>query len=248
MSAREAMGEHPYLRVKEDILAGIADGLYPPHSKLPSQRDLGVDHGVSHMTVRRAINELVRDGAIYTRAGSGLYVAEPKVDAEAGPLIGFTEDMARRGMRASSRLLECSMVSASTVLATTLRVVVGQPLVCVRRLRLAEDEPMALQTNYLPAALCPGLPAKDLEGGSLFEILKSDYGLRLVDAETAVSAELASEAEAGLLHLEPPASLLVTEQITYLDNDQPIEFVRSLYRGDRYRLRVERRKPSPRPR
>lgn len=241
------MTEHPYMKLKDDILSGIARGIYPPHAKLPSQRDLGHSYGVSHMTVRRAINELMREGAIYTRQGSGLFVAEPKLDAEAGPLVGFTEDMRQRGMKASSRMIEGRIVSASTMLATTLRVLIGQPLVFIRRLRLAEGEPMALQTNYLPAALCPGLLAANLENASLYDILRGEYGLQLSDAQTSAGAELASEDDARLLDLTPPAALLVTEQITYLDDDRPIEFARSLYRGDRYRLQVEGR-PSSRTR
>jgi GntR family transcriptional regulator len=234
-----------YLQVKEDIIANILNGNYKPYDRLPSQRALAEEYGLSHMTIRRAINELKREGFIHAQQGRGLFVAEPKQEAELGPLLGFTEDMALRGMKASSQVLEAKIVNASTILAHTLKVVVGTPLVHLKRLRLADNEPMAIQSTYLPHALCPGLLKHNLETRSLFSVLRDDYALHLADSENAVSAELASAEEAELLKLIPPAALLVTEQITYIDGGQPIEYVRSQYRGDRYRMRIGREKTSP---
>jgi GntR family transcriptional regulator len=239
------MSANTYLRVKEDIIADILNGTYKPHERLPSQRALAEEYGLSHMTVRRAINELKREGFVHAQQGRGLFVAEPKQEAELGPLFGFTEDMALRGMQASSRVLEAKMVNASTMLAHTLNVIVGAPLVYLKRLRLADNEPMAIQLAYLPHTLCPGLLDHDLETRSLFEVLRDTYALHLADSESAVGAELASAEEVELLKLTLPAALLVTEQITYIDSGQPIEYVRSQYRGDRYRLRTGREKASP---
>lgn len=234
------MSPNTYLQVKEDIIAAILNGTYRPHDRLPSQRALAEEYGLSHMTVRRAINELKHEGFIRAQQGRGLFVAESKQEAELGPLFGFTEDMALRGMTASSRVLAAKIVNASTMLAHTLKVVVDAPLIHLKRLRLADNEPMAIQSAYLPHGLCPGLLDHDLERRSLFEVLRDNYGLHLADSESAAGAELASEEEAELLKLTLPAALLVTEQITYIDSGQPVEYVRSLYRGDRYRLRTGR--------
>lgn len=232
------MNEKTYLQLKENLIAEIVRGTYKPHERLPSQRELGEEYSLSHMTVRRAINELIQEGVIYAKQGQGLYVAEPKVQAELGPLYSFTEDMRLRGMKASSRTLQARITTASTMLAHTLQVVVGAPLVHFHRLRLADGMPMALQTIYLPHALCPDLLEHDLEKGSLYEILRLHYGLHLESAESAAVADLASEEEAALLQLTTPAALLVTEQLTYLDSGVPIEFARSIYRADRYRLQI----------
>lgn len=227
-----------YAQLKEDIIASIARGDLAPGDQLPSQRELCEQYEMSHMTVRRAINELLGEGVIYAIPGKGSYVAEQKQVAEAGPLIGFTEDMARRGMTASSRILTAEIVGASTVLGQVLDVELGTPLVHLRRLRLADREPMAIQTSYLPHTLCPGLLQHDLEQGSLFEVLRSVYELRLVESAVAVEAALANEEQADLLGLKLPTALLITEQLTYLDTGQAIEFVRSAYRGDRYLMRA----------
>ncbi|HJZ47512.1 MAG TPA: GntR family transcriptional regulator [Roseiflexaceae bacterium] len=226
-----------YAQLKEEIIAAIARGELAAGDQIPSQRVLCERHGMSHMTVRRAISELLSEGVLYAIPGKGLYVTEPKQDAEP-LLIGFSEDMARRGMAASSQVLAAEIVGASTVLASALGVTVGTPLVHLRRLRLADGEPMAIQSSYLPHALCPGLLAHDLGGGSLFALLRSEYHLHLADGTTVVEAALADAEQARLLGLRLPAPVLIIEQLTYLDSGRAIEFVRSAYRADRYRLRL----------
>jgi GntR family transcriptional regulator, N-acetylglucosamine utilization regulator len=227
-----------YTQLKESLIASIGRGDLTPGDQIPSQRALCERYGMSHMTVRRALSELLNEGIIYGIPGKGLYVTERKQDAESGPLIGFTEDMAQRGMVASSQVLAGEIVGASTVLASALGVAVGTPLIYLRRLRLADGTPMALQGSYLPCALCPGLLDYDLARRSLFELLRNEYRLSLADGTTTVEAALADEEQARLLELPLPAPLLIVEQLTYLDTGQAIEFVRTAYRGDRYRLRM----------
>ena len=228
-----------YAQLKETLIDAIARGDFESGDQLPSQRALCEQYEMSHMTVRRAINELLNEGVIYAIPGKGIYVAEQKQDAESGPLIGFAEDMARRGLVASTRVLAAEIVSASTVLAQVLDVALGAPLVYLQRLRLAGGEPMALQTSCLPHALCPGLLAHDLEEDSLFAVLREAYGLRLANSSVSVEAALADEEQAALLDATLPAALLITEQLTYLETGQAIEFVRSAYRSDRYRVRFQ---------
>lgn len=228
-----------YAQLKETLIAAITCGDLAPGDQIPSQRELCAQHEMSHMTVRRAINELINEGVIYSIPGKGIYVAEKKQVAEAGPLFGFTEDMALRGMEASSRVLAAEIVSASTVVAQALSVPPGTPLVYLRRLRLANGEPMALQTNYLVHALCPGLLDHDLERASLYAVVRNVYDLRLASGIVAVEAVPADEERAGLLGLTLPAALLITEQTTFLDTGQAFEFVRSAYRGDRHRMQLE---------
>lgn len=225
-----------YAQLKETIISSIVRGELKPGNQLPSQRSLCERYDMSHMTVRRALAELTSEGVIYAIPGKGIYVSAHKEYAESEPLIGFTEDMARRGMVASSRILDAQVIGTSTVLAKVLGVPVGTSLVFLRRLRLANGEPIALQTSYLPHALCPGLLQHDLAQGSLFAILRQVYGLRLTHGATTVEAALADEEDVELFGVTLPAALLVTEQITYLDNGVAIEFVRTTYRGDRYRM------------
>jgi GntR family transcriptional regulator len=225
-----------YAHLKEEIMSAISAGIFEPGDRLPSQRELIDQYNTSHMTVRRAINELLQEGVIYAIPGKGLFVSEPKEVAESSPLMGFTEDMARRGMKASSKVLAAEVISASTVLACTLEVEVGTPLVYLRRLRLADGTPIAVQAAYLRHSLCPTLLQYDLENHSMYDILREQFGLKLASARMSVEAILADEEMSTLLGTRLPAALLVTEQLTLLGNEKTLEFVRSTYRGDRYRL------------
>jgi GntR family transcriptional regulator len=227
-----------YFQIKEHLLNDIAAGRYKPGDQLPSQRDLIKEFDASLMTIRRVINELSQEGVIYALPGKGLFVSQPKQDAEAIPLHSFTAEMRRRGMQPSSHLLAAQIVSAPTTLARIFNIEVGLPLVYLKRLRLADGQPMALQTAYLPHAICPGLLEHDLERQSLYQVLCDSYGLCLSSAQFSIEAVLADEEHAALLGASLPSALLVTEQLTFLEAGQAIEFVRSVYRGDRYRMRM----------
>jgi GntR family transcriptional regulator len=229
-----------YAQLKEAWIAAIAEGEYSPGDRLPSQRALAEKYNASHMTVRRAINELIHEGVIYAIGGKGIYVAEQKQDAAVEPLMGFTEYMGHRGMAASTRVLQAELQPASTVVSRALDVEVGTPLVYLRRLRLADDLPVGIQSSYLPHDLCPGLLARDFKQGSLFTTLREDYNLRLTHYSVVIEAGVADEEQASLLGItvRDAVPVLIDEQITYSDNGRPVEFVRSIYRGDRFRLRL----------
>jgi GntR family transcriptional regulator len=194
---------------------------------------------MSHMTVRRAISELTIEGVIQSIPGKGLYVAQKTQPADAEPLLGHDQQMAQLGMKPSTRMLNAEVVNASTVLAQSLNVAVGAPLVYLYRLRLADGNPMALTSVYLPHALCPDLLDHDLEHGSLFATLRNVYGFTLGNSTSTIGAVLADDGQAKLLDLSSPAALLFKEQITYLDTGQAIEISRSFIRGDRYHIHIE---------
>ncbi len=206
------------------------------HAQLPSERDLCEQYAVSRITVRQALAELLREGLIYTSIGKGTYVAMPRLKEELQPLSSFTQDMARRGMVASSRVLEAAIVGADEILAARLQVPPGAEVVKLRRLRLTDSLPIALQLTWLPHHLCPRLLDYDLSSRSLFDILRTEYRLRLVRAETDIEAALAGPEESRLLQLPTPAAVLISEQTTFLDNDAVIECARSVFCGDRYQL------------
>ncbi|MEW5958994.1 MAG: GntR family transcriptional regulator, partial [Chloroflexota bacterium] len=130
-----------FAQLKETIIATITRGELTPGDQLPSQRDLCKQYGMSHMTVRRAINELINEGVIQAIPGKGLYVAEKTRVADSNSLLGFDQQMIRLGLNPSTQVLEAKLVSASTVLAKVLGVSVGAPLVYLHRLRLADGEP-----------------------------------------------------------------------------------------------------------
>jgi GntR family transcriptional regulator len=228
-----------YAQLKEALIAAIQRGELAPGDQLPSQSKLREQYRMSHMTVRRAINELISEGVIYSIPGKGSYVAERKLPSMSGALVGFYEHMRRINKVPSNRLLEAKIVSASTILASRLGIESGLPLVYIRRLRLVDGIPMSIAMSYLPHFLCPGLLTHDLVNGSLFAILRDVYGLSMAASRSTIGAALANEEQAQLLEIARPAALITEEQVTYLGSGQAIEFSRSVIRGDRYCVQLQ---------
>lgn len=221
-----------HVQLKENLIDAIAAGEYQPGDKLPSQRDLCRQFKMSHMTVRRAINELTQEGVIYAIPGKGIYVSPTSRTVEYDSLQGLEQKLERYGMRPSTEILRAEITTASTMMAQTLKMPPAAPLVYLHRLRLADGRPHALTTSHLPHQLCPGILDEDLINHSLFATLREVYGLKLAGSVNLVSAVLADEETAALLQVSPGAPLLVREQITYLDNGKPIEFSRTWMVGE----------------
>lgn len=216
----------------------IATGTLPPHTKLPSERELCEEYGVSRTTVRKALSEMAHNGMVYTSMGKGTYVAESGLHEELRPLVSFTEDTRRRGLVASSKILDACIIPADDQLAVQLQLPRGAEVVRLHRLRLADDVPIAIQYTCVSHHLCPNILDFDLSQHSLYQIMRTYYGLDLAIAETKISAALATPQEAELLGMTLPAAVLISQQTTQLADETVIEFTRSVFRGDRYTLRT----------
>lgn len=228
-----------YSQLKESIIQKINSGELKANDKIPSQHELCEQYHLSHMTVRRALNELLIEGILRSIPGKGIYIASPSQTADSGALINFSTQMSRLGMQPSTRMLAQKIIPASTTLAQVLGVQVGMPLVSIYRLRCADGNPISLTQCYLPHELCPGLLQYDLASHSLYDTLRDRYQLKLVGAVSVVQAALADEEQAQLLQIEQPAALIVREQVTYLDSGRVIEFSRSFIIGDRYHIKFQ---------
>lgn len=221
----------------EDLLEGLQVG-----DALPAERALAAEMGVARMTLRHAVDELVREGRLVRRQGSGTYVAEPKI-AWPLTLASFSDDMRRRGFAPSSRTLAFERRPAGARIAARLGVSPRDEVVRAVRLRLADDEPMALETVHIPADRVPGLSAADLAGGSFYALLAERYGTVPEDGFQTVEPTVVEPEEAELLGVPALAPALLFERTTRDASGGVIEHSRSLYRGDRYRLQAELRRP-----
>jgi GntR family transcriptional regulator len=185
-----------YIQVKEVMLDEIISGQYRPHDRLPSERELSTRFDVSRMTVRQALLDLVRDGAIYARVGKGTFVAAPKIDQQLRTLTSFSQDVRSRGGEPTSRVLEARETVASPEVAAALRLATGAPVLVLSRLRLADGVPLAIETTNLPLALCPDLfHDHNFAVESLYQVLRSDYGIEPAQGEQVIEAGLASPRE-----------------------------------------------------
>jgi len=202
---------------------------------LPSERQLSVDLGVSRLTVRAALDELVREGFLVRRRGSGTFVREPKIAQEL-TMTSFSEEMRRRGMTPGSRTLSLETTTAGAYLGRCLHVSPSEPVVVAKRLRLADGESMAIETLHVPESLVPGLEPKDLDRGSFYELLAERYGVTIVGGMQTIEPTVTNEEESEALNVPLHSPAFLFERTTRSENDDIVEFVRSIYRGDRYRL------------
>jgi GntR family transcriptional regulator len=205
---------------------------------IPSERKLSTDLGVSRLTVRAALDDLVREGFLVRRHGSGTFVSEPKI-AQQLTLTSFSEDMRRRGMVPGSRTIELQTISAGAALGRSLNVSPNARVVQIVRLRLADGEPISVETLHVPAALVPGLTRAQLEDSSFYELLERAYGLVIVEGVQTIEATVTDDEESRLLGVPLHSPALLFERTSRSAQGEIVEFVRSIYRGDRYRLVTE---------
>ncbi|MDQ1729850.1 MAG: GntR family transcriptional regulator, nutrient-sensing system regulator [Pseudonocardiales bacterium] len=227
----QAPREPKYYQVKRHLLQ-LIDTL-APGSLVPTERVLTVELETSRTTVRQALSELVGEGRLVRRQGSGTYVAEPKI---AWPLhmTSFTEQAAAAGYSASTQLLDAVRERASEDIASRLGIKTGASVYCIERLRLVDDTPMAVETSYLSAARFAGLIGHVRKTSSLYRVLADVYGTAPVSAEETIETAVASPREADLLNTDTGAPMLVLGRHSFDDAGEPIEWVHSWYRGDRY--------------
>jgi GntR family transcriptional regulator len=212
---------------------------------IPSERQLTLDFGVSRLTVRAALDELVREGYLVRRRGSGTFVSEPKIAQEL-TMTSFTEDMRRRGMRPTSRTIELKTVPAGARLGRFLKVSPSEPTMVAKRLRLADGETMAIEMLHVPSALVPGLTAKDLETQSFYELLSKRYGITIAGGVQQIEPTVTNEEESEALGVPLHSPAFLFERTSRSADGKTVEFVRSIYRGDRYVLVSELSPQTPR--
>lgn len=233
-----ALREPKYWGLKRHLLDLLA--ALPTGSPIPTERTLAEDFGVSRTTVRQALAELTVEGRLHRVQGKGTFAAEPKV-AQRLQLSSYTEDMRAHGREPSSRLLEISEMPADAELARLLDVRAGAKVLRLRRLRLADGEPMAIETTHLPLGRFRGLrklvsAAITPYGGSLYTVLRDKFGVEMGHAEETIETALAGPTEAGLLGADVGLPMLLLSRHSFDTEDRPVEWVRSIYRGDRYKF------------
>ena len=228
-----------YLRVARRIENAIKRGVIKPGEALPSERDIAALADISRVTVRKAVQDLVRTGLLVQRHGSGTFVT-PKVDRveqSLSQLTSFTEDMARRGKTVRSLWLERGVFAASPEETVVLGLSAGERVSRVNRLRMADDTPLAIERASMSALSLPDPGKVDI---SLYAALEAQ-GCRPVRAIQRISAISLEEADAKLLDIDAGSACLRIERISYLPSGRVVEFTRSLYRGDAYDFVAELR-------
>ncbi len=228
-----------YIQIKEYIRQNIQSGVFEVNERIPSERQLAEQFSVNRLTVSKALSELVREGLLYTQVGKGTYVCLVKIDQALQSLTSFTQDMDGRGKSASSRVLHAAIEPAGTEVAKALAILPGAEVFALHRVRLADDQLIALEKSHIIYALCPGiLERHNFSCESLYKVLRDSYRIHLTYAHQTIEASIAEAEELEVLEADACTPILRITRVTHNEHDRAIEFVRSLYRGDRYKFRT----------
>jgi GntR family transcriptional regulator len=226
-----------YYQLAEKLKA-LIDRSLTPGEAAPSENELMARYNVSRNTVRQAIDQLVKQGWVTRIQGKGTYVASERRRYQLHKLVSFTEDMQRRGLHPDTRLLGLAKIIPHPKISHALKLDSSEEVYEIQRLRLADGDPMAISTSFIPSKLLPKLTEEQMASGSLFRLIENNAGSRLGYGERVIKPAIADDYLAEMLCVPKGAPLMSVEGTTHLENDQPIEYVHVYYRGDRYEFSI----------
>lgn len=243
----QAIDQPLHQQVQASLRGMIERGEYAPGDRIPSERELADELGMSRMTVRRALDDLVRAGILERRSTSGTFVREAAVVRRVGveSTLGLTQLLRAGGAEPGSRLLSFVVRAASSQIAAQLELPVGERVVALRRLRLVDGQPFCIEGSYLPLARVPGLAADDLAGSaSLYRLLEERYGIAPGSSDELLGLTRVDADEADLLGLAPGDPALLLRALTRDLDERPIEYLHSINHPERVVFRTMSQPPA----
>lgn len=224
------------IQLRDVLQREITQGAYEPGEMFPTEREIAERYHVSRTTIREALTDLVRLGFVTRQQGKGTFVARSTDVFDATQLSSFSEDMSKRGLTAGAELLAFDTQAPEEDHVKHFGSHVDA-VWRIYRLRLANGEPIALQTSYLPAGRFD-FTAEEVATGSLYRVLEARYGVFVASADEVISAVVASGAQAEILRVEQGTALLCVDRYAFSQSGEPVEYVRIQYLADRYKFFV----------
>jgi GntR family transcriptional regulator len=228
-----------YVQIAENLLDQIESGDLIPGDRLPPERELSEKLCVNRLTIRRALQKLELQGLLSRRQGAGTYVSEPKIEQQAEVIISFTKGMQRRGYIPGAKIVKFENQPVQKSTADDLGLSHSERVYNIFRLRLINQEPVLLERLTIPAHRFPGFDRHDLASRSLYEVMETEYGITVLRARQSLEPVIALNYEAELLDVLPGAPLMLQRRLSFDQDNQPIEYGKDLYRGDRFRFVTE---------
>jgi GntR family transcriptional regulator len=225
-----------YYQIQQHILQRIRSGYFKPGKALPSEETISRRLGVSRMTARQALKSLCHSGEAYSLRGKGTFVAAIKLEKNFRHVQSFSEEIEARGARPHSKLLSFEVVLAGEEAAEALRMPPEEKVIRLRRVRMADAVAMGVESTCLPQRLCPDLIGRFDPRTSLYRTLSAAYGIHIAQSDEVVEAGLASAEEARLLQIPKRSPVFLFTRTAYDENGQPVEHMKSTFRGDRYKI------------
>lgn len=225
-----------YYQIQQRLLSQIRSGEYRPGEPLPSLQEIAARLGVSQMTARQAIRALCDQGLMYSKQGKGTFVSGFKHARNFRQVLSFSEEMRMRGSAPSSRVLSFRVEAANREVRTALEMSAGQKVFRLRRIRYSDGRPMGIECSCLPQQICPDLMDTFDPSRSLYQELAERYGIQMEVTDEVVEVGKATAKDAALLKVAAGSPVFLFTRTGYGENGRPLEYVKSMYRGDRYKI------------
>lgn len=225
-----------YHQIQQRLLEQIQSGAFKPSEPLPSIQKLASSMGVSQMTVRQAVKSLCELGVIYSRQGKGTFVSRIKLERDFRQVLSFSEETRARGATPHSRLISFRMQMPNRETREALALGHKEKIFRLRRVRYADSVPMGIECSCLPENLCPDLLETFDPETSLYQKLGEQYRIQLVETKEVIEVGKVSDEDARYLEIAPQSPVFVFTRLSFVESGKPVEYVRSVYRGDRYKI------------
>lgn len=222
-----------YHQIKESLREAIEMKSLLPEDPLPSAKELSRIYGVTHGTIRQAINDLVQEGLLCRMQGIGTFVAQPKVVQVFPTLLGFSARMRRGGHRTLNRVLAQDVEQVRPSVARRLRITEASRVLRLARLRIVDNEPLMLETSFLSLDRFPDLVGDDFAVRSLYDVLTARYGIEIIELDQTLEPVLMTAYEADLLECAMGSPAMLMEVIAFAGEDDPFEYSKAIVRGDK---------------
>ena len=231
-----------YYQIKEEIKERINSGDLKFEDKIPSEYEISIAVKVSRMTVRHAIKELIKEDLLFIKKGKGTFVGRPKLKRDLSILNSLTKEMQSSRYKAFNKLLGIDIIFPSEDLSITLEIDRKERVFQIKRLRYLEDNPVFIETSFVPYNICPQLIREDLETNSLYYLFENKYGIILDNAIMSIETVPADEYQSKIFKIEKDIPILLFEQTTYSKDNKIIQFMRLVSKGDKYKFFINRKK------
>ena len=226
-----------YFQLKEIIINKIKSHEWPVDSRIPTERQLCDIYKVSRITVRQALGELEREGYLYRKQGRGTFVTSPKIEQRLSSFYSFSEEIRRMGYTPATKVLQFKQMEAEETIAIKLNVEKGSPVYSIKRLRLANSDPFAVETSYIPGDLFKDLNEEEITSQGLYNTLKNKYNVYPEEAVETFEAILIGSEAANFLQIGRNSPGILLERFTHAGGNI-VEYCRSMIRGDRYKYKI----------
>ena len=226
-----------YVQIRESLRAEITQGTFKPGQKLLSEDELASQYGVSRMTVRQALTDLIDAGIVYRRHGVGTFVSQAHIERDHSKLTNFFEAAEEEGIVARANVLVGEVIPAKRQVALALKLDEGEPVNHIKTLRFANDVPVTVHDTHIPYKLFPDMLKRNFEHLHIWTHME-DYGYRVKRAIQKIEAQDADDELAQLLGIEVGGPILYKERTVYAEDGTPVEFTYCYNRGDTYSLTI----------